>query len=47
MRWFLTVVIALAAGFAGSALWDISGLADRSTVDTLRRLLRAMPAEAG
>src|SRR5262245_57624012 len=31
MRWLLTVVIALAAGFAGSALWDLSGLADRST----------------
>lgn len=25
----------------------VDGLADRSTVDTLRRLLRAMPAEAG
>src|SRR6188768_4311775 len=31
MRWFFTVLIALAAGFAGSALWDLSGLADRST----------------
>lgn len=31
MRWFLTVVIALAAGFAGSAAWDMSGLGDRST----------------
>jgi protein-disulfide isomerase len=31
MRWLLTVVIALAAGFAGSALWDLSGLGDRST----------------
>jgi len=31
MRWLFTVLIALAAGFAGSALWDLSGLADRST----------------
>jgi protein-disulfide isomerase len=31
MRWLLTVVIALAAGFAGSALWDLTGLGDRST----------------
>jgi protein-disulfide isomerase len=31
MRWLLTVVIALAAGFAGSALWDLAGLGDRST----------------
>jgi protein-disulfide isomerase len=31
MRWFLTVVIALAAGFAGSALWDFTGLGDRAT----------------
>jgi protein-disulfide isomerase len=31
MRWLLTVAIALAAGFAGSALWDLTGLADRST----------------
>lgn len=31
MRWLLTVAIALAAGFAGSALWDFSGLGDRST----------------
>jgi len=31
MRWFYTMVIALAAGFAGSALWDVSGFGDRST----------------
>jgi len=31
MRWFLTFVIALASGFAGAALWDITGLGDRST----------------
>jgi len=31
MRWLYTVVIALAAGFAGSAAWDLTGLGDRST----------------
>jgi protein-disulfide isomerase len=31
MRWYFTLAIALAAGFAGSALWDVSGLGDRST----------------
>ena len=31
MRWFFTVLIALAAGFAGSALWDLTGLGDRAT----------------
>ena len=31
MRWLLTVVIALAAGFAGSALWDLTGWRDGST----------------
>jgi protein-disulfide isomerase len=31
MRWFFTVVIALAAGFAGAAAWDFTGLGDRST----------------
>lgn len=31
MRWFLTLVIALAAGFAGAALWDVTGLGDKST----------------
>jgi protein-disulfide isomerase len=31
MRWYFTVAIALAAGFAGSALWDFSGLGDRGT----------------
>jgi protein-disulfide isomerase len=31
MRWFFTVLIALAAGFAGSALWDVTGLGDRAT----------------
>jgi protein-disulfide isomerase len=31
MRWYLTVVIALAAGFAGAALWNLTGLGDRTT----------------
>lgn len=31
MRWLLTVLIALSAGFAGSALWDLSGLGDGAT----------------
>lgn len=35
MRWFLTLVIALAAGFAGAALWDVTGLGGRSTRDYL------------
>src|SRR3990170_5840870 len=26
MRWFMTLVVALAAGFAGAALWDVTGL---------------------
>lgn len=35
MRWLLTLMIALAAGFAGAALWDVSGFGDRSTRDYL------------
>jgi protein-disulfide isomerase len=35
MRWFLTLVIGLAAGFAGAAAWDLSGLGARSTRDYL------------
>jgi protein-disulfide isomerase len=31
MRWLLTVVIALAAGFAGAALWNFTGLGDDAT----------------
>ena len=31
MRWFMTLVVALAAGFAGAALWDASGLGGHST----------------
>ena len=31
MRWFLTLAIALAAGFGGAALWDVTGLGDRAT----------------
>jgi len=35
MRWFLTLVIALASGFAGAAAWDLTGLGGRSTRDYL------------
>ena len=35
MRWFLTLIVALAAGFAGAALWDTSGLGGPSTRDYL------------
>jgi protein-disulfide isomerase len=31
MRWLLTVAIGLAAGFAGAAAWDFTGLGDRAT----------------
>jgi len=44
MRWLLTVTIALAAGFAGSALWDLSGLADRSTRAFLLANPEVLPA---
>lgn len=35
MRWFLTLVISLAAGFAGAAVWDLSGLGGRTTREYL------------
>lgn len=35
MRWFMTLIVALAAGFAGAALWDASGLGGQSTRDYL------------
>jgi protein-disulfide isomerase len=35
MRWFLTLVIALAAGFAGAALWDLTGFGNQSTREYL------------
>ena len=35
MRWFLTLVIALAAGFAGAAAWDYAGLRKDPTRDYL------------
>src|SRR5690606_3329499 len=35
MRWFMTLVVALAAGFAGAALWGASGLGGHSTRDYL------------
>jgi protein-disulfide isomerase len=39
MRWFLTLPIALAAGFGGAALWDMTGLGDRA----VRNYLLANP----
>jgi protein-disulfide isomerase len=35
MRWFMTLVVALAAGFAGAALWDATGLGGETTRDYL------------
>jgi len=35
MRWFMTLIVALAAGFAGAALWDVSGFGSRSTREYL------------
>ena len=35
MRWFLTLIVALAAGFAGAALWDVTGLGGSATRDYL------------
>jgi len=35
MRWLLTLVVGLTAGFAGAALWDATGLGGRSTRDYL------------
>jgi protein-disulfide isomerase len=31
MRWVVTLVVALLAGFGGAALWDVTGLGDRAT----------------
>jgi len=35
MRWFMTLIVALAAGFAGAALWDVTGLGGQTTRDYL------------
>lgn len=35
MRWFMTLIVALTAGFAGAALWEATGLGDRSTREYL------------
>ena len=35
MRWLMTLVVALAAGFAGAALWDATGLGGETTRDYL------------
>jgi protein-disulfide isomerase len=35
MRWYVTALIAIAAGFAGAAAWDFSGLGPDRTRETL------------
>lgn len=35
MRWLLTIVLAVAGGFAGAAAWDLSGLGGHATRDYL------------
>jgi protein-disulfide isomerase len=35
MRWAVTLIVALLAGFAGAALWDVSGLGNRATREYL------------
>jgi protein-disulfide isomerase len=35
MKWLITIVLALAGGFAGAALWDVSGFGGQSTRDYL------------
>jgi protein-disulfide isomerase len=35
MRWFMTLIVALTAGFAGAAVWDVTGLGGQSTRDYL------------
>lgn len=35
MRWTLTIIIAMLAGFSGAALWDLTGLGGRATRDYL------------
>jgi len=35
MRWFMTLIVGLTAGFAGAALWDATGLSGRSTREYL------------
>src|SRR5690606_18346819 len=43
MRWVMTIVVALAAGFAGAALWGMSGLGDRATRDYLLAYPEVLP----
>lgn len=47
MRWFYTLVIALAAGFAGAALWDATGLSDRATREYLLANPEILPEAMG
>ncbi|MBO9517824.1 MAG: thioredoxin domain-containing protein [Porphyrobacter sp.] len=43
MRWFLTLVISLSAGFAGAALWDLTGLGGRTTREYLMANPEVLP----
>jgi len=47
MRWFLTLVIGLAAGFAGAAAWDLTGLGGQSTRDYLLANPEVLPEAMG
>jgi protein-disulfide isomerase len=43
MRWFLTLVISLSAGFAGAALWDLTGLGGSTTREYLMANPEVLP----
>lgn len=43
MRWTLTIIVALLAGFAGAALWDLTGLGGRATRDYLMANPEVLP----
>lgn len=43
MRWILTIVVALLAGFSGAALWDLTGLGGQSTRDYLMANPEVLP----
>lgn len=44
MRWPFTLALALVAGFAGAALWDLSGLGGKATRDYLMANPEVLPA---
>jgi protein-disulfide isomerase len=47
MRWFMTLLVALAAGFAGAAAWDATGLGGNSTRDYLLANPEVLPEAMG